>query len=438
MPAWSGPTTGRVIVRGQDVTDLPPYRRRIGMVFQNFLLFPHKTVAENIVFPLRMQRVAKAERDERLGWAMQLLQLEGLGERYPNELSGGQQQRVALARGLIARPALLLLDEPLANLDRELRAEMEVEIRRYQKELNIPFVYVTHNQEEALTMSDRIAVMRNGVFEQVGAAHRSLPQARRRPSSPTFVGHSNRIERQRRQRSTASSRGSTGTGRTLVRAPCAAALRRATACASSIKYEDVEIASPRGTSTARAGAQPLAGQLRDIIFKGQTANYIVMLDDGARSSPAASPRDMQLAARRAGRRLTGRRHAARASGMMSAMASACARRHGATPFCCSSGRASLFIVPRPCSCRCSPIVVFSFWRTESYELYRRLESRQLPRPLHRAGLPHLPLALRRSAPRRLAHLPRLSPGRSPISSPAMAAATGCCSCSCWPRRSSPA
>ena len=162
------PKTGRVLVQGRDVTMLPPYKRHIGMVFQNFLLFPHKTVAENIVFPLRMQGVAKVERGQRLAWVVQLLRLEGLSERYPNELSGGQQQRVSLARGLISRPALLLLDEPLANLDRELRAEMEVEIRRYQKELNIPFIYVTHNQEEALTMSDRIAVMRNGVFEQVG------------------------------------------------------------------------------------------------------------------------------------------------------------------------------------------------------------------------------------------------------------------------------
>ena len=169
------------------------------MVFQNFLLFPHKTVAENIVFPLRMQRVAKPERDERLAWVVKLLRLEGLGERYPNELSGGQQQRVALARGLISRPALLLLDEPLANLDRELRAEMEVEIRRYQKELNIPFVYVTHNQEEALTMSDRIAVMRNGVFEQVGRAVEVYREAgdglRRRLSSASRTRSTGRPRR---------------------------------------------------------------------------------------------------------------------------------------------------------------------------------------------------------------------------------------------------
>jgi putative spermidine/putrescine transport system ATP-binding protein/spermidine/putrescine transport system ATP-binding protein len=125
------PDAGRVLIAGRDVTELPPYKRHVGMVFQNFLLFPHKTVAENIVFPLRMQKASQGRRDEQLKWVMSLLRLEGLELRYPNELSGGQQQRVALARGLISRPALLLFDEPLANLDRELRSEMEVEIRRY-------------------------------------------------------------------------------------------------------------------------------------------------------------------------------------------------------------------------------------------------------------------------------------------------------------------
>ena len=149
------PRSGRILIDGRDITDLPSYARGIGMVFQDFLLFPYKTVAENIVFPLKMRNATVEEKRRNLKWVCGLVHLKGLEERYPHQLSGGEKQRVALARGLVSRPQLLLLDEPLANLDRELRKEMEVEIRRFQIELGIPFVYVTHNQEEALTMSDR-------------------------------------------------------------------------------------------------------------------------------------------------------------------------------------------------------------------------------------------------------------------------------------------
>ena len=285
------PDSGAVLVRGQDVTGMPPYRRRIGMVFQNFLLFPHKTVAENIVFPLRMQGVGRAERDERLGWAIRMLKLEGLGERYPHALSGGQQQRVSLARGLISRPALLLLDEPLANLDRELRAEMEVEIRRYQKELNIPFVYVTHNQEEALTMSDRIAVMRNGVFEQVGAR----TDVYRKPATAfvaSFVGQSNRMEGVARAVN-GSSLALDWRGLTL-KVPHQGGISAGDPVRFSIKYEDMEIGRG-GPAAPGEGLNRVPGRLRDIIFKGQTANYIVSLEDGQELVASASPRDLGLA-----------------------------------------------------------------------------------------------------------------------------------------------
>ena len=186
------PTRGRVRVAGRDVTDLPPYLRNIGMVFQDFLLFPHKTVAENIVFPLRMQGRSREEQRRQLSWVMRLVRLEGLEERYPHQLSGGQKQRVALARGLVARPTLLLLDEPLANLDRELRREMEIEIRRFQRELGIPFVYVTHNQEEALTIADRMAVLCNGRIEQIGAKLELYEQPKT-PFVAGFLGNPNRL-----------------------------------------------------------------------------------------------------------------------------------------------------------------------------------------------------------------------------------------------------
>lgn len=285
------PDRGRVLINGKDVSHMPPHKRRVGMVFQNFLLFPHKTVAENITFPLRMQGVDRAGRDERLAWALRMLRLEGLAGRYPSEMSGGQQQRVALARGLISRPALLLLDEPLANLDRELRAEMEVEIRRYQRELNIPFVYVTHNQEEALTMSDRIAVMRNGIFEQV-APRTEIYSKPATAFVASFIGQSNRLD--------GIARDTDNGGITLqwrdhvLRVPPAAAVATGDSVVFAMKYEDVEIArvdQPIGDAAQR---NQLSGRLRDIIFKGQTANYLITLDGGLEIVASATPREMTV------------------------------------------------------------------------------------------------------------------------------------------------
>jgi putative spermidine/putrescine transport system ATP-binding protein/spermidine/putrescine transport system ATP-binding protein len=162
------PDQGRVLIEDEDVTLYPPYERYTGMVFQEFALFPHKTVAENIIFPLRMQGHLKDEQEKQLKWVLNLIKLPGYEDRFPHQLSGGEKQRVSLARGLVSRPKVLMLDEPLANLDRELRKEMEVEVRRFQLELGIPFIYVTHNQEEALTMSDRLALIKDGSLVQVG------------------------------------------------------------------------------------------------------------------------------------------------------------------------------------------------------------------------------------------------------------------------------
>ncbi len=275
------PDSGRVVINGRDVTDLPPYDRRIGMVFQDFLLFPHKKVAENIIFPLRMQGASKGEQAERLKWALDLLHLDGLEERYPHQLSGGQQQRVALARGLISRPALLLLDEPLANLDRELRKEMEVEVRRYQLELGIPFIYVTHNQEEALTMSDRIAVMNEGAFEQVAEKHEVYTQ----PAShfvAGFVGHSNRMGGP--VTAVENGIGRIDWGGVELRVPLPGGTAAGTAVDYFVKCEKLKLGPAGGPPPDGPHDQShnrIEGKLRDVIFKGVTADYFVTLDNGA-------------------------------------------------------------------------------------------------------------------------------------------------------------
>ena len=166
------PSEGRLFLAGRDVTDIPSYRRPVNLVFQHFALFPHLTVEKNIAFGLRYQDVPRSEYASRIGTSLDLVQLSGLGRRYPNELSGGQKQRVALARALVLRPQVLLLDEPLGALDQKLRKEMQVELKNIQRDLGITFVFVTHDQEEAMTMSDRIAVMNNGLVEQCDAAEK--------------------------------------------------------------------------------------------------------------------------------------------------------------------------------------------------------------------------------------------------------------------------
>jgi putative spermidine/putrescine transport system ATP-binding protein len=163
------PSAGEIYLKGKPVAGLPPFKRDIGVVFQDYALFPHMTAGENVAFGLKMRNIEKSECDQRVREALDLVQLGGLAERRPLELSGGQRQRVALARALVIRPAVLLLDEPLSNLDLKLREEMRVEIAGLQRRLGITTVFVTHDQGEALVMSDRIAVMNAGRIEQVGA-----------------------------------------------------------------------------------------------------------------------------------------------------------------------------------------------------------------------------------------------------------------------------
>ncbi|MGV9799084.1 ABC transporter ATP-binding protein [Mycobacterium sp. NPDC003449] len=162
-------TEGELLIDGRPVADLPPYRRNIGMVFQHYALFPHMTVVDNVEYPLRQRKVAKAQRREKVAAALRTVGLDGYGKRMPKELSGGQQQRVALARAMVYEPRVLLMDEPLGALDKKLRDSLQLEIKRIHGELGTTFVYVTHDQDEALVLSDRIAVFNNARIEQIGS-----------------------------------------------------------------------------------------------------------------------------------------------------------------------------------------------------------------------------------------------------------------------------
>ena len=169
IAGFETPTGGMIELDGHDLTLSKPYERNIGMVFQNYALFPHMTAAKNVLFPLKMRRFPKRDMQARAERMLELVGLSRFAERYPRELSGGQQQRVALARGLVFNPDVLLLDEPLGALDKNLREQMQVEIKRIHREIGITMIYVTHDQTEAMTMSDRVAVFCNGKVEQIGS-----------------------------------------------------------------------------------------------------------------------------------------------------------------------------------------------------------------------------------------------------------------------------
>ncbi len=187
------PTKGRIYFDGADVTDLPPYKRETGMVFQNYALWPHMTVEENIAYGLKIRKLPKSEIKKRVREVLRLVKLEGFENRYPSQLSGGQQQRIALARAIAVRPKTLLLDEPLSNLDAKLRIETRAELRRIQRELGITTVYVTHDQEEAMSISDRIAVMNQGRIMQIGTPQ-EIYQRPRNTFVADFIGQATMVE----------------------------------------------------------------------------------------------------------------------------------------------------------------------------------------------------------------------------------------------------
>ena len=260
IAGFETPDAGEVFIRDAQVTHTPPYRRDFAMVFQNFALFPHLTVAENVAFGLRMSGVARSVRGTAVASALDLVKLNGFAERYPKQLSGGQQQRVAIARAIVMKPAVLLLDEPLGALDKNLRESMQVELRSLQRELGLTTVFVTHDQEEALTMSDRVAVMRDGVIEQLGAP-REIYENPSTEFVATFLGASNMIDAIVVGTGADASQVEAAFGRFSVRGsyPAGAKLRLA------IRPERVLLGSAGET-----GALPAI--VRDIVYRGVTAH----------------------------------------------------------------------------------------------------------------------------------------------------------------------
>ncbi|MEP6723942.1 MAG: ABC transporter ATP-binding protein [Variovorax sp.] len=172
LAGFESPTSGDILLEGRQITRTPPHKRHFGMVFQNYALFPHLTVGQNVAYPLTVRKVAKDEQQKRVQRALDMVQLKGMADRLPGQLSGGQQQRVALARALVFEPQLVLMDEPLGALDKQLREHMQLELKELHRQLGVTFVYVTHDQGEALTMSDRVAVFNEGVIQQLDTVDR--------------------------------------------------------------------------------------------------------------------------------------------------------------------------------------------------------------------------------------------------------------------------
>jgi putative spermidine/putrescine transport system ATP-binding protein len=252
IAGFEEPTAGTVRLGGVDVTRQPPYRRDVNTVFQDYALFPHMTVAENIAYGMRVRGVDRATRRRRTGEALDMVQLPGFGERKPAQLSGGQRQRVALARALVNRPQVLLLDEPLGALDLKLRQQMQIELKAIQREVGITFMFVTHDQDEALTLSDRLAVFNSGRIEQIGTP-REVYETPQTAFVAGFVGTSNVLS---------------GTSAQQV-------YREAGTFA--IRPERITVSeAPAGT----AGDVRVSGSIRELVYAGAETRVLVLLDTG--------------------------------------------------------------------------------------------------------------------------------------------------------------
>ena len=260
------PSAGRILFGSHDVTELPPYRRNTGLVFQGYALFPHLTVFENVAFGLRMRKLERAEIERRATEALRLVRLETLGERMPRQLSGGQQQRVALARALAIEPEVLLLDEPLSNLDAKLREEVRVEIRQLQRRLGLTTVMVTHDQEEALSVADRLVVMENGAIQQIGT-QRELYNSPRNQFVANFIGRTNFLS----GAASGPARFRTASGLEIALAGPAAGERLL-----AIRPERIRLGAANGV------ANRFPATVEYVSYLGATTEYVVRLASGDR------------------------------------------------------------------------------------------------------------------------------------------------------------
>src|SRR5215216_2695522 len=300
---FEDPTEGRVFLGGDEVTQLPPYRRDVNTVFQSYALFPHLSVERNVSFGLERKKISKADVQTRVGAALEMVQLAGYGKRKPAQLSGGQQQRVALARALVNRPRALLLDEPLGALDLRLRKQLQLELKRIQQDVGITFVHVTHDQEEAMSMADRIAVMSDGRIEQAGSAA-DLYERPRTEFVASFLGVSNLVDARMRASQNGHATVETHDGATL-RVPSDRIGPHGTdAVRIGVGPEKVTL-SPAGAAVAD-GYNVLRGTVVVASFLGVSIQYVIRAAggeeltvfaqnlDGAEPESLGPGRDVQL------------------------------------------------------------------------------------------------------------------------------------------------
>jgi len=275
LAGFETPTAGEILLEGKPLSHVPPYQRNIGVVFQNYALFPHMSVAENIGFPLSVRGTPTPDIAKRVQRALDMVQLGGFGERRPAQLSGGQQQRVAVARALVFEPKLILMDEPLGALDKQLREQMQLEIRRLHQRLGVTMVYVTHDQAEALTMSDRIAVFHRGRIQQIDTPER-MYESPRNAFVARFIGENNRLDGRLEACEGDRCTIRLATGGTPIDGMPVGPVKSGDPVTISLRPERVQIGAAGHTIDAHPGCR-MAGSLQEIIYLGDHVRARVVL-----------------------------------------------------------------------------------------------------------------------------------------------------------------